>query len=488
MAKKSSNLDSFYKEYGKALDDKQAALFIGAGLSMAAPAKLKGWPELLSDVAVELGLDVKKETDLPALAQFHFNEKKVRSRLTRLIVDEYGRDDIPLTPNHRLIAKLPIGTVWTTNYDHLIERAFREAGKRCDVRLKQGNFSSPPRGRDVTIYKMHGDASLADEATFLKDDYELYNLSKEKEVFSTALRGDLVTKTVLFLGFSFTDSNIDYILSRIRLLMGQDAQQHYCIMRWPKQPSGGAKAKAQHDYDMVRLELRISDLKRYGIEALMINEYDEIATILEELNKRAHRKTLFVSGSAHTYAPMDQQRIESLAYLIGKEIIRRDFNLVSGFGLGIGGAVMIGAAEEVYRNEKAVLAERVIMRPFPQLPPGEPRRKELYDRYRHDILSTTGYSVFLCGNKLDSVTGKTVPADGVREEFRITRELGKFCIPIGATGDIAKEIWDEVTVAQDKFFPGVDVKKPLQLLGDASKTNEELVEAIFSIIKITSGK
>lgn len=488
MAKKSTNLNSFYNEYGKAIDDKQAALFIGAGLSMAAPANLKGWPELLSDVAVELGLDVKKETDLPALAQFHFNEKRVRDSLTRLIVDEYGRDNIPLTPNHRLIAKLPIETVWTTNYDHLIERSFREAGKRCDIRLTQGNFSSPPRGRDVTIYKMHGDASLADEATFLKDDYELYNLSKEKEVFSTALKGDLVTKTFLFLGFSFTDSNIDYILSRIRLLMGQNAQQHYCIMRWPKEPSNAAKARAQHDYDIVRLELRISDLKRYGIEALMINEYDEITTTLEELNKRAHRKTLFVSGSAHTYAPMDQQRIEKLAYLIGKETIHRDFNLVSGFGLGIGGTVMIGAAEEVYRDERAVLAERVIMRPFPQLPLGDPKRKELYDRYRHDILSTAGYTIFLCGNKLDAATGNTVPADGVREEFRITRELGKFSIPVGATGDIAKEIWDEVTASQNKFFPGVNVKKPLQILGDVTRTNEELVDAIFSIIKITSGK
>ena len=486
MAKKSSNFDSFYNEYGKALDDKQAALFIGAGLSMASPANLKGWPEVLSDVAVELGLDVKKETDLPALAQFHFNEKKVRNRLTRLIVDEYGREDVPLTTNHRLIAKLPIGTVWTTNYDHLIERSFRETGKRCDVRITQGNFSSPPRGRDVTIYKMHGDASLANEATFLKDDYEIYNLSKEKEVFSTALRGDLVTKTVLFLGFSFTDSNLDYILSRVRWLMGQDAQQHYCILRWPKQPSGRAKARAQHDYDMVRLELRISDLKRYGIEALMINEYDEITQILEELNKRAHRKTLFVSGSAHTYAPMDQQRVEQLAYLIGKEIIQHGFNLVSGFGLGIGGAVMIGAAEEVYRDEKAVLAERVIMRPFPQLPPNDPKRKELYDRYRHDILSTTGFTIFLCGNKLDPATSTTVSADGVREEFRISRELGKFCIPVGATGYIAKEIWDEVSASPSQFFPGINVKKPLQALGDPNKTNEELVEAIFSIIKLAN--
>lgn len=110
-------------------------------------------------------------------------------------------------------------------------------------------------------------------------------------------------------------------------------------------------------------------------------------------------------------------------------------------------------------------------------------------RHKHrPILYRTRFTIFLCGNKLDTATGKTVPADGVREEFRITRELGKFPIPVGATGDVAKEIWEEVTAAQDKFFPGVNVKKPFQVLGDASKTNEELVEAVFSIIKTTSGK
>ena len=191
---------------------------------MSADAGLLTWPELLRGVAKELNLDVDKETDLVSLAQFHYNETRVRTRLNRLIVDEYGKD-VPVTTNHHLLASLPIETVWTTNYDPLIEKAFQEAGKRCDVRISKGNFSSPPRGKDVTIYKMHGDVSQAHDATLIKDDYEIY--STKNLAFTTALSGDLVTKTFLFLGFSLTDPNMDYILSRIRLLMGQDAQQHY---------------------------------------------------------------------------------------------------------------------------------------------------------------------------------------------------------------------------------------------------------------------
>jgi 8-oxo-dGTP pyrophosphatase MutT (NUDIX family) len=84
------DLDSFYKAYGTALDNREAALFVGAGLSNS--AGFKAWPNLLREVAEELGLDVDKETDLVGLAQFHVNEKKVRTRLNQLLVDEYSPD------------------------------------------------------------------------------------------------------------------------------------------------------------------------------------------------------------------------------------------------------------------------------------------------------------------------------------------------------------------------------------------------------------
>ena len=40
--------------------------------------------------------------------------------------------------------------------------------------------------------------------------------------FISALRGDLIEKTFLFLGFSFTEPSIDYIFSRVRVLYEND--------------------------------------------------------------------------------------------------------------------------------------------------------------------------------------------------------------------------------------------------------------------------
>ncbi len=477
-----SNLTQFYRDYVKALDDRTAALFIGAGMSVA--AKFPTWPELLREVAEDLNLDVDKETDLLSVAQFHVNAKKVRSDLNQRIVDAYSRN-VPVPENHLLMAKLPIETVWTTNYDTLIERAYPETGKRCEAKVTPENFSTTLRGKDATVYKMHGDVTQPDKAILTKEDYELY--SSTSEVFVNALKGDIVNKTFLFLGFSFTDPNIDFILSRIRLLVGKNPRRHYCIMRHPPKPrKGSAKERADYKYDVIRLQHRIGDLQRYGIEAVMIDEYHEITDILRELNRRAHRNNIFVSGSAHNYDPLGQKRIEELSLLIGQEIIQHELNLVSGFGLGIGGTVLIGAADAVFRNEKATLGDRVTMRPFPQLPPTDTRRDELWRNYRRDMLSKVGYVIFLCGNKLDTSTGQVVPADGMRKEFEIAREFEKLPIPIGATGSVAKELWQEVIAAPEQFFQKANVKQHLNTLGDESKTNQELVEAIFAIIRETS--
>src|SRR3970282_3003052 len=97
-----------------------------------------------------------------------------------------------------------------------------------------------------------------------------------------------------------------------------------------------------------KLDLRIVDLKRYGIRALLVDDYSEVTAILKELSRHSHRKYIFVSGSASDFSPMGRERVEKLARDIGQGIIRKGHNLVSGIGLGIGGGVILGALGERY--------------------------------------------------------------------------------------------------------------------------------------------
>lgn len=469
----------FYTTYLDALDAGDAAMFIGAGMSR--PSGFVDWKGLLRDVAEEVGLDVDKETDLIAVAQYHLNTKKNRARLNQKLIDEFTKDAKP-SESHRLIASLPIRSIWTTNYDTLIEDTFKEVQKRPDVKSTQPNLSQSVPRRDVTIYKMHGDVSQPQDAVLTKDDYETYG--KSRGLFVEKLQGDLVSKTFLFLGFSFTDPNIDYILARLRVFLGQNAREHFCIMRRPQTPKGGAKSKARakYEYDKTKHDLRVADLSRYGITSLDIDNHSEVADVLRELNKRGHRKDIFVSGSAHDFSPFGRERLEGLAKLIGNEIIRHDYNLNSGFGLGIGGAVIIGAMEALYEQEKGRQEGRTMLRPFPQVPPGTMTKAEFNTKYRKDMLSQAGTVVFLCGNKLDSASGKVIEAAGVIEEFQIAKELKRFPIPVGATGHAATTIWKEVTSHLVDYFPSpAKVKKHFDIIGDAGRSNEEIAKAVFAI-------
>ncbi len=45
------------------------------------------------------------------------------------------------------------------------------------------------------------------------------------------LKGEMCTNSFLFLGYSFSDIDIQHILSKIRLIYNDDhPQRHYCIM------------------------------------------------------------------------------------------------------------------------------------------------------------------------------------------------------------------------------------------------------------------
>ena len=217
-------IESFYKHFVKAMHEGNAGVFVGAGLSRA--CGYVDWRGMLRDIAADIGLDVDQETDLIALAQFHLTKHLMnRAKLDRLIIEEFTKNTT-LSDNHRLLANLPIDTVWTTNYDKLIESAFEEAHRRVDVKKTPENLQHPLPGRGVTVYKMHGDVDSPQDAVLTKEDYETYDLNRE--LFSIKLKGDLVGKTFLFIGFSFTDPNIDYILSRIRALLGKGQRSALC--------------------------------------------------------------------------------------------------------------------------------------------------------------------------------------------------------------------------------------------------------------------
>ena len=300
-------ISSFVDKYVKEIKGNNAAMFIGAGFSKS--AGYVDWKNLLRSIAEDLELDVDKEYDLVSLAQYCYNKNGNRSLINDTIFDEFSKDK-DIGENHRIIARLPILTYWTTNYDSLIEDALNDAKRIVDVKYSNKHLSLTKPHRDAIVYKMHGDKSNPDEAILIKDDYEQYYRNHAQ--FITALSGDLISKTFLFVGFSFSDPNIDYILSRIRIEYGgQNNRQHYAIMRKVKEDD--YHNRADYEYAQRKHDLFIEDLKRYNIRALLIDEYSEITDILNEISERLNHNNIFISGSAQIYG--DYTEKEALDFI-----------------------------------------------------------------------------------------------------------------------------------------------------------------------------
>lgn len=78
--------DVFIKNYLKALNNGDAAIFAGAGLSVSSGCI--NWKQLLQEIAEELELDIEKESDLVAIAQYYYNKSgNNRTKLNDIIRD-----------------------------------------------------------------------------------------------------------------------------------------------------------------------------------------------------------------------------------------------------------------------------------------------------------------------------------------------------------------------------------------------------------------
>lgn len=190
-----SEIEIFIRDYIRDLNEDSAAIFAGAGLSI--PAGFVNWSELMQEIAEDLGLDVNSENDLVSIAQYHVNENRTKSKINRKILEEFVEDSEE-TENHKVIAKLPISSVWTTNYDKLIENAFSKEKKVVDVKYRNSQLISHKPKRDIVVYKMHGDVNHPSDAILTKEQYEQYHQTHEP--FIRTLTGELTTKTFLFLG------------------------------------------------------------------------------------------------------------------------------------------------------------------------------------------------------------------------------------------------------------------------------------------------
>ena len=477
----SLEINSFIDDYIKCIKEGSAAIFAGAGLSVS--SGYVDWKELLRNPAKRIGLDVNKETDLVALAQYIYNKDGSKQPMAELIRNNFVSCN-NINENHEILAKLPIKTYWTTNYDSLIEDSLRKNGKNPDVKKSVRDLSTVISKRDAVVYKMHGDISNASDVVLIKEDYELYDL--RNQLFSISLKRDLISKTFLFIGFSFEDPNLEYILSKVRILTDGYSRKHYCFFRKVNESdySNDEEGKKKYQYDRLKQELKCADLmRRYNIHSLMVDEYSDITQILKRIEKGYKKDHVLISGSADEFEEFKIKDIEPLEFIhkLSGEISKLGCKVITGFGKGIGSAVLNGVLDYIYKTNTRKLDDHIIMRPFPLYVTSDVDLEQIKKEYRKQMVELGGIAVFVLGNK--TVNGSIQIADGVIEEFELAIDNGLNVIPIGVTGYASEILWNRLIENFEKFYPdNIDLKKDFELLGDSELTSDVIIKTVCKII------
>lgn len=187
------------------------------------------------------------------------------------------------------------------------------------------------------------------------------------------------------------------------------------------------------------------------------------------------RKTVFISGSAYEYGRFGEDGIDFIREL-SAALLKNGFRIISGFGAGVGNFVVEGALQEIYTSPDQKLTEQLKVYPFPL------RTKlltEIQQNYRNDMIALAGTAIFLFGNKLEDISIRE--ADGMRTEFEIARSQNALLIPVGASGYISQQLWQNMLDSYDDYFSTREQLTLYEQLGNPEATPQNLIDTILQI-------
>jgi len=205
----------------QAIFDEKLVIFVGAGVSKQSGIPL--WGDVVKTIHDKLEKTFIDEKEYLKIPQLYFNSrgKKEYNELVRRILKH---DDRKPNEIHDLIVRLNPCNVITTNYDDLLERAFRSNGEFLEVVERDSDIPYVRNSR--MIIKMHG-GFIHDNFVLKEDDY--LNYSTNFPLIETYIKALIAKNVVLFIGYSYNDPDVKQIINWTKHILGRDFQRAYLL-------------------------------------------------------------------------------------------------------------------------------------------------------------------------------------------------------------------------------------------------------------------
>jgi hypothetical protein len=253
-------------------DEEKIIPFIGAGLS--SHLKLPTSKDLIKILANEM-TDYDPEIfeiygEFSQLVEYCAEGTVKIGHVGNLLSNKFNVDDnkIKKSSAHQALAKCNFPLIYTTNFDNIIERSIEiENNEKPYVVRTLNDLVKISKNTKTIIIKFHGDFN--DDSSLVITEESYFNRLSFESPLDIRLRSDILGKTLLFIGYSFKDINIRYMIYKLNKLRREE--------------------KLENDQPIAIITLFDSNdiiknlFKRRNVEIVELNPIDKIKSLTQFL-------------------------------------------------------------------------------------------------------------------------------------------------------------------------------------------------------------
>ena len=202
-------------------------IFLGAGASLEAQAPSA---RQLARELNEQFLDGKYENEsLDKISSYIETKPGLgRAKIAQYLIGKLAK--LEPSNGHLLIPKFNWASIYTTNYDTLIEKAYTKFDIDYRPIINNTDYMNYNKNENPRlIYKPHGCISRPESIILTEDDY--YKCTENSAIIFRQLEVHKYRSTFLFIGYSFSDFNLSKIWFDVIKEAGVFAQWSYAL--WP---------------------------------------------------------------------------------------------------------------------------------------------------------------------------------------------------------------------------------------------------------------
>lgn len=210
------------EDLAKLVSQKKIMLFAGAGISV--PLGLPNWSSLIDHMASELGYDpevlVPDGADHLQIAEFYKLERNGIGELRSWMDRSWHVPDDRLLESrlHGQIVELDFPIIYTTNYDRNLERIHELKGKPFS-KIKSVLDVANALPYVTQIVKFHGD--FEDDNSLVVTESDYFERLQFEAPLDIKFRADVLSRSILFVGYSLSDLNMRLLLYRLHKMWGK---------------------------------------------------------------------------------------------------------------------------------------------------------------------------------------------------------------------------------------------------------------------------